>query len=356
MDMQRPETVKPENFKSIQCSGYNYQVNEISPEIINPVFPFTPFFIPIEDEIFIELNNDIWWTLEICRFKGEWFNLDADTTGEQVLGINDNFPGELYENIPLKNYSNKIELKESEKKKYEIKYQSITGDEILIFFEVISKSFTPEKRNGSTMGHSDELIWALVDLEEIASGKVKVMINGKKANVKYLVPFFIRKAFKIKQTIVGIPSEEGREFSLGSDGSRFKNDSPDESVVKFTDILSDDYLIEYYFYENSKIEFLELFSVRGIFENKEIVNFEFSPSVPDLRFIYPEDEWSGRFAVSINGIFGYSTGRVEIVNEFGKTYMNIIPEEPYWSANRIIQIKFTFSENKYIREINIIKK
>ncbi|HDS09961.1 MAG TPA: hypothetical protein ENN73_07015 [Firmicutes bacterium] len=359
MDLKHPLGTRPDQYAGVRESGYNYNPAKVNEEFIYPVFPFSIFFISIREEIFVELEHEHWWTLEICNFGGEWFVLDAIASGEQFLGVDKGMPCEIYLNLPVIKFEPGLQVMKSGNA-YNVMYTSIDGENIRIDFIIKSKPIKLKRRNGSTMGHSDNLIWALIDIEELRLGKASVIIDNEEAEPKYLIPKIIQKSFLIKQTIAGIPQSDEVEMSLinSEEMHGFVIDSQDKTSVTWKGEVYNQFETRYNFIKSGD-DYLELFAIEGRFEGDEIVKFEFFPALPDLRYINPEHEWSGKFSVSLNGIFGYSTGSVEVVNESGVIYCTLFPEYPYWASNRHIRSRIRYQgENSgdIIRENFLVPK
>ncbi|MCK4666439.1 hypothetical protein KAU33_06805 [Candidatus Dependentiae bacterium] len=356
LDVKGP-VIEKDQFEIIETSNYNYD-KTITPPKIGPVIPFLMFGIDIYDEVFIELKrNKQWWTLEICRSRYGWFNLDAYLDGTQVLGIDNNIPEDMLKSIPIQGYKSELivqkEITEDCKMRYLISYYSPDSEKIEIIFEHNNKSWKLKKGNGSTMGHSKKEMLALVDITRLVQGKAVVKIDGKKQKISHIIPFFLPKAFYLGQTIVGIPKSE-----FNSNEKQFQRLIDDRQPKNpMYCIKNPDQTISAYHFKELKGNYLELFKTE-LHSNHPftyLLQILFSPAIPDLRFI--TEDWSGKFVMNVNNKFGYAYGDVQVqkIND-NELKFTLCPKAPYWVADRYVYSKIILNETFYSVKTDIFEK
>jgi hypothetical protein len=215
-------------------------------------------------------------------------------------------------------------------------------------------------RNGSTMGHSRGQVMAVLDLPDRGFGKAEIEIAGRSVGVKRLlglVPF----AMTLIQTQAGFTI--GR-FRQAGDATQFQSthQAPDGTSPQavWTVAAEGDRVVATTTSEIRSLHY-EFGVANDSLELRRIVTrqwerpvptsvVEFSPAVPDLRRRFSGVVRS-RFVVDVNGQDNHAVGWLEARWEADGPRVRMIPERPWWTADRPMETRIRFENGAAVTEI-----
>jgi hypothetical protein len=231
-----------------------------------------------------------------------------------------------------------------------ISYTNPAGEAVAVTAAGRMPNKPPSKRNGSTMGHSRDVVAAVLDLERFGT-----RINGTMAfdekparfkRIMGLMPF----RFLLKQTQAGLVVTNFRQ-SASEDGFTLTRPSPSEPdwptaasegwATTENGAQYDNGINRFdYRFVGGELSQVQVFQ-HGV--KNPTLNLQIQPALPDLRRHF-EGEISSQFVMDVNGQRGHGTGTITATWVDTQTVrVTVTPTEPWWLADRPMEsiIRFT---------------
>jgi hypothetical protein len=225
-----------------------------------------------------------------------------------------------------------------------LRYTNLEGEPVEIHYVGPPPRDAQKKRNGSAMGHSADILLAVLDIPyRTPAKKVDLTINGKAQRIHRiagLVPFQMALA----QTQGGLATAD---FSIETAGRAIRTthmlrssapasmpwtatSGPGELLLEQPGELR---TLRYRFLDtNGSLELTEM-SVQQVGAANDVVRIRLSPALPDMRRPF-EGRAKSRFVIDVNGQRGHAVGTVEAFWEGDVAKVRVLPEAPWWVADR----------------------
>ena len=223
-----------------------------------------------------------------------------------------------------------------------LRYTNINGDPVEVEVRAKMPKKPPKLRNGSTMGHSQQAVAVVLDLERFGhGGRVRMSIGGERQRVKRLLGFY-KMQFLLQQAQGGFSQSSlvisGSKDALHIDrpiGTDWMTASSEDWSVTADgpmSLLSHDngYTVQTYALIDGGVAWAEI-SQHG--REQSIFRASFSPALPDMRRAF-EGVVSSDFRMDINGQQGHGTGTVQAQWVDGAVKLSVTPSEPWWLESR----------------------
>lgn len=233
-----------------------------------------------------------------------------------------------------------------------IHYTSFRGEDVRVRYEGRVPHARQAKRNGSTMGHSADIVMAALDLplRDFARSAL-VTIDG--------VPYRTDRLLGVKPFQMALVQTQGGlaigDMTLRGDESAFTvaycTRSGGEQTLAWT-VTGDERRVhatqqqplrtlDYAFLRREGgLELSEL-TVRQWGRTQAATHIAIQPALPDLRRRF-EGHARSRFVVDIEGQRGHATGALDAWWEGDEVRVAATPLAPWWFADRPMQTSVNF--------------
>ncbi len=329
------------------------------PESDVPVLPFMVFGVAYDLDIVVVTEHPVWDMTEIARIDTPdgplWLAKDARRSDlEQIIiaDIPDLFT--WMPEIPVRRVQGTVRVEDRSSESdldMDIFYTNPDGEPVHISYQGKVPVAEQGKRNGSTMGHSQGTVMAVLDLPvRNLARSTTVRINGETQKVRKiagLVPF----TMALTQTQAGIaiaaiamtphppafpdaPTStvdlthqlaEGRtatqtwHVGRGSNGAR---------LVQRSELRT----IEHRFIGTESLEWTGA-TVQQVGKDEPALVITANPALPDLRRRF-EGVVSSRFVMDVAGQQSHATGEIHAEWVDDDVVVRIRPDAPWWVAER----------------------
>lgn len=343
-----------EQFEAPAASPAHY---DGEPKTDIPVLPLQAFGLQYAaDVVFVSQHPD-WDMHEYARLdtpqRSIWIAKDSNHKGEQTIVADVPKLSNWLPEIPAPRIQAPVVVDDNsagDTINIRMSYDNPLGQHTEMSAEGIMPSRPPSKRNGNTMGHSRDVVAAVLDIERFGSRiKGKMSIDGEPQRFEKilgLVPF----KFLLQQTQAGIvitnfrlsPAETG--FSL-TRPSPADPDWPTSSQEQWS------WDGETARYDNGVVLFEYVFKHRGLSGitvrqhglDAPTFALKLQPALPDLTRPFL-GEHVVDFVMDVNGQQGHGAGRIKAAWADPHTIvLHFEPSSPSWLASRpmMTTIRFT---------------
>ena len=343
-----------EQFEAPAASPAHY---DGEPKTDIPVLPLQAFGLQYAaDVVFVSQHPD-WDMHEYARLdtpqRSIWIAKDSNHKGEQTIVADVPKLSNWLPEIPAPRIQAPVVVDDNsagDTINIRMSYDNPLGQHTEMSAEGIMPSRPPSKRNGNTMGHSRDVVAAVLDIERFGSRiKGKMSIDGEPQRFEKilgLVPF----KFLLQQTQAGIvitnfrlsPAETG--FSL-TRPSPADPDWPTSSQEQWS------WDGETARYDNGVVLFEYVFKQRGLSGitvrqhglDAPTFALKLQPALPDLTRPFV-GEHVVDFVMDVNGQQGHGAGRIKAAWADPHTIvLQFEPSSPSWLASRpmMTTIRFT---------------
>lgn len=347
------------------------QVQYIGPaRTAHPVPPLAVFGVQYAVDIVLVTKHPDWEMHEYARLdlpnESVWVAKDADRNGVQTITSSlPDLQGWLPE-VPVRRIFAPLEVEDRSKGRdidITLRYQNPKGQSVEVWTKGRMPKKPPGKRNGNTMGHSRDIVAAVLDLERFGSRvRAKMKIGDKSwgfQRILGLVPF----KFLLRQTQGGVaianyrlePKPDGwayiRPGTGGEDWPTASQDSWTSTAevvqlnatqpLKDGQVASDNATNELT-HDNGICQFRYTFVDGGLAKaqvtqaglEEETFTMWIHPALPDLSRPFAGVATS-HFRMDVGGQAGHGIGemRAEWFND-DTVLVSIIPTHPHWLADR----------------------
>lgn len=344
---------KNTNLFSTEVVYKKFQEKEV--EIIDqPIIPFFPFAVKMNQDIVLAVNHDNYSMYEIIRVTlpggmDIWFTLDTKFDGSQYIGLPSNPVAklvikELASTLGVKTYEANLTSPKIKKNKSKIImfFQFVRHDPDLEeptktlslevtfsekeMFKHLKKNSFPHdsKRNSHGMNHSESLFFVIVDIYRSLPvfNKMKVKFWEeedrkvvRKVKFQKILGFPIYSM--ISQLVFGIKKGENLQTNKNTQELshwpivREKETSQYvvytyKKVVKNASLEHELQNVRYYFLKRDS--YLELFKIELRHDSRGLLLalVEFNPALPDLRYLRLSEAIKIKTTISLDGKEGIS--------------------------------------------------
>lgn len=319
------------------------------PKVDFPVFALQPFGVQYAIDVVLVSEHKDWGMHEYARLdtpKGSvWIAKDSDHQGRQTIVADLPNLASWMPEIPAPRFERPVlvdDRSEGPNVDVRLEYTNPQGDPVSVMAKGTMPDRPPAKRNGNTMGHSRDVVAAVLDIDRFnlfkATGSIHIGDEPVDLDrVLGLIPF----SCLLRQTQAGLAIANYRLDST-DDGFSLQRPSPaqpewptkgleswthsegvsthDNGIVRFTHRTSDG----------------ELHRLSVAQHGLELRTFDLvlQPALPDLRRPF-EGIARSRFAMHVNEQRGHGAGEIAIQWTDAHTLtVDMIPTEPRWLADR----------------------
>jgi hypothetical protein len=358
-----------------------------------PIIPIIPFCMNMNFDIVLSVDDGTYSMYEIIRVdltleKSIWLTLDSKYNGKQFIGLPKNENDKklvkyIASTLGVLTYEANLNPPEitlnKNKTYYNIKYTRIDPEgleqtkpidltiSIPSKYNIDNNSSTLfpnwNNRNSHCMNHSSSNFLGLIDIyKTLPSVKATAMkVNLNQHQFKFQKILGVKVKSMIGQTVAGIG-----KIDYTCDLPDLKQTSEDSKSITYTlsqrmkDIEFQN--IQYYFIKNNNHLELKTIKIKQSSNTKTLSTFEFTPSLPDLRFSLPSKEVKCRVAVAVDGkngitssnrpFFYVGTTCISQGLNSDEVLLTIEPEvsikSPEWFKLRPISNIIKISNNKFV--------
>jgi len=328
-----------------------------SPLVTFPVLPLQVFGLQYAVDVVYVTTHPDWNMHEYARLDvpGEsvWIAKDSDQQGRQTIVANRPNLHTWMPEIPAPRIEAPIALTDKSNGRnidIELAYTNPQGEAVHMTAAGRMPTRPPSKRNGSTMGHSRDVVAAVLDLERFGSRIDGSMTFDDQATrfkkILGIVPF----RFLLKQTQAGLVVTNFRQ-SDSENGFTLTRPSPTEP--DWPTAASEDWTTSeneahydngvnrfHYRFVDGELSSIQVFQ-HGV--EHPTLALQIQPALPDLRRPF-EGQIRSQFVMDVNGQRGHGTGTITATWVDPHTVrVAVIPTEPWWLADRPMEsiIRFT---------------
>ncbi len=343
-------TVKEDEYQSLEEIPRN-QINYGELKFGTPIIPFQIFGVTYEQDIVIVTNHPLWDMHEISRIdlpdgSSTWIIKDSKNPYLDQYLITDRADlAEFLPEIPLNKSISEIEITDQSDEKFiemDFKYTNSEGEKVLAHFFGKRKMPKLKKRNGSTMGHSQRQVLALLDMPARGFGKYAYMTyDDREYKLKKLLGI---KPFNmlLTQTQGGISKAS---YSLMESMIGLSMVGPDNSYQMDWEIVDNEYEVQmknqnsyreqvYSFEKDGENLLLKQAYTQSWNDSIPTFTMNFYPALPDLRYKF-EGTIQCQFVMDVNDQRGHAIGEVRCSwIEDSKIKVEIDPQRPWWVYER----------------------
>ena len=241
----------------------------------------------------------------------------------------------------------------------DIAYTNLEGEPVVIHYEGKTPRAYQGKRNGNTMGHSADIIMAALDIPyKNFAKRASVNIAGEDYKISKLLGL-VKLQVVLQQTQGGLSSadvwleaseDENTAFVghyLDRDGGRQATDwsverTGDELVVTQAAPFR---TLRYIYRDVDGAHELVAMEAMQFARDLPATHIEVRPALPDMRRKFSGTHTS-RFVVDVNGQRSHAFGRLEAWWDGDVAKVRMIPEEPYWTADRPMGTTLEYGEGR----------
>lgn len=341
-------------FAPAQPSGAVY---EGGPLVGFPVIPLQAFGLQYAVDVVYVTQHAAWDMHEYARLDvpGEsvWIAKDSDQQGRQTIVADRPQLHTWMPEIPAPRIEAPISLMDKSQGRdidIELAYTNPAGEAVRVTAAGRMPKRPPAKRNGSTMGHSRDVVAAVLDLERFGS-RISGQMTFDDERIRFkrilgLVPF----RFLLKQTQAGLVVTNFRQTASES-GFVLTRPSPTDPEWPTSAQEQWTHTDSAAQYDNGINRFDYRFVAGGLAQievtqhgvNKPTLQLKLQPALPDLRRPF-EGTLNSQFVMDVNGQEGHGTGTVNAswVDEHS-VRITVTPTAPWWLADRPMEsiIRFT---------------
>lgn len=303
-----------------------------------PIIPIIPFCMNMNFDIVLSVDDGTYSMYEIIRVdltseKSIWLTLDSKYNGKQFIGLPENEQDKnlvqyIASTLGVLTYEANLATPEvivnKNKTFYNIKYTRIDPEELEQTKPMDITISIPNKynidnnssilfpnwsnRNSHCMNHSSSNFLGLIDiyktLPSVKASSMKVNLNQHQFKFQRILGIKVKSM--IGQTVAGIG-----KIDYTCNLPDLRQTSEDSKSVTYTlsqrlkDIEFQN--IQYHFIKNNGHLELKTIEIKQSSVTKTLSTFEFTPSLPDLRYSLPSKEVKCRVAVAVDGKNGITS-------------------------------------------------
>jgi hypothetical protein len=222
----------------------------------------------------------------------------------------------------------------------QLSYTNIDGHAVVAHYVGAPPTQPQPRRNGSTMGHSRGSLLAVLDLSHRAFGAGTITIDGARVPAYKLAGLLPFRAALV-QTQTGVAT--GR-FALRPDGDGCVTTWASGAVspwtiteepgrLRLTQASPIRTLVHEFITDQDGNAAWSSSTVLQYGRATPVGHIEVSPALPDLRRHF-EGRHRSRYVIDANGQAGHATGALEAWWEADGPRVALLPDAPWWTADR----------------------
>ncbi len=343
-------------FESAEQSPAEYTGD---PKVVFPVVPLQAFGLQYAVDVVYVSSNENWDMHEYARLdlpeESVWIAKDSDQQGRQTIVSERANLERWMPEIPAPRIQAPIGLIDRSDGRaidVELSYTNPTGEHVEIRAKGKMPKKPPAKRNGSTMGHSKDVVAAVLDIERFGSRvRGSMAFDGEPTPFKRIfgiVPF----RFLLQQTQAGLVITNFRQIQ-SDDGFELVRPSPAEpdwptvsqegwQITQQTAQYDNGINLFLYTYTNGG---LSRITIRQHGVDHPTFEMHLQPALPDVRRTFDGTHRSS-FLMDVNGQRGHGTGYVDVKWEGTQSVtIDVTPTAPWWLADRPMQSTIRFNDD-----------
>lgn len=334
------------------------EANYTGPARTDALFlPLQVFGVQYAVDVVLVTQHPDWEMHEYARLdtpQGSiWIAKDAAVGGAQTIVSDATNLSQWLPEIPIPRIEAPVQVidrSQGAQIDLQISYTNPAGMPVEVWTQGRFPDAAPPKRNGNTMGHSKEIVAAVLDLQRMgANVQAGVRIDGKEVELDRLLGLMPFK-FLLRQTQGGVaiasyrvtPQEGG--FTLNRPASP-DEDWPTQATehwLQGPDSIAFDNTICDFKGEFSQGELTKiLVHQHGI--AKPVFTMSFAPALPDLRRPF-SGVLSSRFQMDVGDQLGHGTGEITAQWLTPDTVeLQLTPTAPEWLTDRPMRTRIVYS-------------
>ncbi len=348
-------------------SGVDYT----SPPLVEfPVLPVQIWGLHYNLDLVLVSNHPDWTMHEYARVDTPdgplWLAKDADNDGVQRVVADLPEIDTWLPEIPVPRKMGDLQVDDSStttRARLEIRYENTDGEAVEVHFTGRIPRKAPNLRNGSTMEHSRQAVAAVLDLAgQTHGGKARISIGGQAWRVQRLLGLY-RMQFVLDQvqggfavaSMVQTPAQDGFTLRRPIPGDSWPTASNESWVDDGTTVSRTGQLVSliYTFPPLDGVRELAGAGVRQVGEDEPIFTLQLDRRLPDLRRRFDAVATS-RFIMNIHGQRAHGTGLMRAWWEADGPVVEVLPESPWWLANRPMRSRIIFETDPETNETSVL--
>lgn len=327
-----------------------------APRVEFPILPVQVWGLRYALDLVVVTEHPAWTMHEYARIDlpagSFWVAKDADAQGRQTITADlPDLAGWVPE-IPAPRHAGALRVEDrstADRIDLQLAYPNPAGERVEVRWQGPMPTAPSRPRNGNTMGHSRDVVAALLDLHLFrAGGAVELRFDGQLRPVKRLFGVY-PMVFALAQTQGGFAIADFRQFA--AEGG-FELVRPGDPAVDWPTHGREAWRVadgwarhdgpvttQAYHYTEGELDYAE---VRQAGMEPPAFAVAFQPAIPDLRRPFPETAVS-RFAADVGGQPGHGMGTVRTRwLDPDTARVEVRPEAPPWFADRPIDVTIRY--------------
>jgi len=364
------------------------------PEVAFPVLPIQVWGAAYDLDLVIVSRHPDWNMHEYARLRTPqgpvWLAKDTrEGTMEQTIVADIDDIESWMPEIPVRRKTWPVEVEDAStatRLDLSIRYENIDGEPVEITYEGKPPGRLQHKRNGSTFGHSRDVLLAVLDVSERQFGRhATVRIGGAAQRISRLaglLPFRMVLAQtqgglaiadiyqeagapweaepETREAVGSVPPEAVDAGMAGLEGHAAPAFTTTHAVLsgaqiretwevsrsgRYLDAFQHDDLraLHYRFAVHEDAWELLSADVWQWGRANPVMHIELAPALPDLRRPF-EGRHTSRYVIDVNGQENLAVGDLEAWWEEDGPRVALEPESPWWTADRPMRTTVTFEE------------
>jgi hypothetical protein len=331
------------------------------PVVPFPVLPFQVFGLRYAIDLVVVTDHPQWEMHEYARIdlgdRSLWIAQDTDRSGVQTI-VADLADIEAWvPEVPVPRSAGPLAVDErwdDRRVEVDLSYTNVAGEAVRVSFAATLPKHPPNKRNGNTMGHSKDVVAAVLDLERrVRAQRVDMWIDGveqKSERLLGLVPF----EFLLTQTQGGVAIADFRQ-TADADGFVLTRPADGEWPTASTErwiATPENGLLREARFDNGVTAFTYWFEEGGLSRAEvhqtgrpdPVFTMTISPPLPDLRRPF-EGELTSRFAMDVGEEKGHGCGSIAARwTDPATVEVALRPAAPHWLADRPMTTRIQYAD------------
>jgi len=327
-----------------------------------PVLPLAAFGLQYSADVVLVSQNPKWDMHEYARLdvsgQSIWIAKDSDQDGVQTIVADVPNLNTWMPEIPAPRIEAPVSLTDrssGDAIDIEMAYTNPNGKHTAMRAKGTLPQKPPRKRNGNTMGHSRDVVAAVLDIERFGTQiKAGISIDGEEQKLDRilgLVPF----KFLLRQTQAGVVVTNFRQTAsdTGFTLTRPSPADPDWPTKATEDWQWDGQVATH---DNGVARFHYRFTQGGLSEievqqhglSEPTFQLQIRPALPDLSRPF-DGQFTSRFVMHVNGQQGHGLGTITTEwSDSNTVALHFIPEAPFWLSDRPMKTIVRFSETDQV--------
>ncbi len=335
-----------ERFDAVVASPAAYRG---APVVEVPIFPLQSFGIYYGVDVVLISEHPDWDMHEYARLDTPegpvWMAKDADRQLVQTVVADLDGIDQWAAEAAVPRQAGAVDVEDRSAGRVTdltLRYTNTNGEPVEVEVRARMPRRPPGKRNGSTMGHSQGAVAAVLDLERFGhGGRAKMTINGEDVAIKRLLGFY-KMQFLLQQAQGGFSQASYRvtgtaealhiDRPVTTPWPTASSEDWSVSTEEGLTLLRHDsgYTVQTCALSEGGLAWAEV-AQHG--RDEPIFRVSFAPALPDVRRPF-EGVVSSDFRMDINGEQGHGMGRVEVQWVDDGVVLEVLPGAPWWLESR----------------------